>query len=368
MNRPTRPSSKHPLVPRRRAWQQATAALVAAATAAAPLAAAAQASEMPDLVYERESHAAQQLPARGYTLSHTQSARQGSYWQYWWNAQRSQCLRVAVNNLQVTQIISTSAGDCQQRGGSGGGGWPLNDGIPTDLAYRDAGYASNQLSYRGYVLSHSASAKDGAYWQYWWSHQRAQCLRIAVNRDQVTQVIRTDEHDCNQHVSGSSGPSKGAQVAIAAAAIAGVAALAHKSHESDKDRAAQSPQEVAEFERGYRDGMYHQGYHNYNNSRDYGAGYNKGTERRDAETSYRSSAGAHSGYAGYVNLIDLNGVRGSSAEDELRARGFASRGGYKEGNRSINTWWNGNTRQCVNVAVQDGRVANVSPIPDSNCR
>lgn len=355
-------SSQHPPRP---TCLQITAALLAVATAAAPLAAAAQAAEMPDLVYERESYAAQQLPARGYTLSHTQTARQGSYWQYWWSSQRNQCLRVAVNNTQVTQIITTSANDCQQRSGSG---WPSHSAEPTDLAYRDAGYASRAMSDRGYVLSHSATAKDGAYWQYWWSYPQSRCMRLAINRDQVTQVVPTDEHDCNQHGSGSSGPSKGAQVAIAAAAIAGVAALAHKSHESEKDRASQSPQNVADFERGYRDGLYHQGYHNYNNSRDYSDGYNKGTDRRASETSYRSYGGSHSGYSSYVNLQDLNGARASSADGEMRSRGFTGRGGYKDGEHSMTTWWNASTRQCVSMAVQDGRVAHLSAIPESNCR
>jgi hypothetical protein len=52
----------------------------------------------------------------------------------------------------------------------------------------------------------------------------------------------------------------------------------------------------------------------------------------------------------------------------MRSRGFVGRGGYKDGDRSITTWWNGNTRQCVNMAVADGRVANISAIPEGNCR
>jgi hypothetical protein len=235
-----------------------------------------------------------------------------------------------------------------------------------DLVNQGEDYVSRQLPLRGYVLTHSATAQNG-YWQYWWSSQRDQCIRVAVNGNRATQIIATDEHDCNQTAGGSSGPSKGAQIAIAAAALAGVAVLAHKSHESQKDRAAQSPQDVADFERGYRDALYNQGYHNYNNRPDYSDGYSKGSEKRAAETGYRSNQGQHSGYAGYVNVNDLVGARAAGADSDLRARGFVDKGGYKQGERAFSKWWNGGTRQCLNMVVRDGRVERLESIVEGNC-
>jgi hypothetical protein len=341
------------------------AALVCGALVGAPLTALSQVNDLSDLMYQTSDYASRSLPQRGYVLAGSTAAKGNAFWQYWWNGSRGQCVRLAINDYRVNQLIGADARDCQ-RGTSLPAG-PEARPDNSDLVYQSDDYASRELPRRGYVLTHSASAKGDSYWQYWWSSQRDQCVRVAVNGGKVSQLISTDEHDCNQTASGSSGPSKGAQVAIAAAAIAGVAVLAHKSHESEKDRAAQSPQDVADFERGYRDGLYNQGYHNYNNRPDYSNGYNKGSEKRTVETSYRSNQGQHSGYAGYVNLNDLIGAKGAGADGDLRARGFTQKGGYQQDGRAISMWWNGSTRQCLNMAVRDGRVERLEPIVENNC-
>jgi hypothetical protein len=67
------------------------------------------------------------------------------------------------------------------------------------------------------------------------------------------------------------------KAALAAAAIAGVAILAHRSHERDEEK-HKNEQQTAEFERGYRDGLYHQTYHDYNRSQAYVDGYQAGQE------------------------------------------------------------------------------------------
>jgi hypothetical protein len=236
-----------------------------------------------------------------------------------------------------------------------------------DLKNHSEEHAARELSRRGYFLTQTLS-RHGALHQFWWSQSRDYCVRIAVERNRVTEVKSSDDHDCNQRNRDGKGPSQGAQMAIAAAAILGVAALAHKSHENDKDRASQSPQEVAEFERGYRDGLYHQGYHNYNNRREYGNGYQKGQEARAAETPYRSNQGHHSGYSSYVNVNDLVGARASGAEDDLRSRGFRNTSGYKAKDRAHTYWWNGNTRQCLNAAVHDGRMESIESTAESYCQ
>lgn len=237
----------------------------------------------------------------------------------------------------------------------------------SDLKNHSEEHAARELSRRGFFLTHTAQRKNALH-QFWWSSSRDYCVRIAVERDRVSEVKSSDDHDCNQRHGGSKGPSQGAQVAIAAAAILGVAALAHKSHENDKDRASQSPEELADFERGYRDGLYHQGYHNYNNRRDYSDGYQKGQEARASETSYRSNQGYHSGYAAYVNVNDLVGARAAGAENDMQARGFRNTSGYKANDRSYTYWWNANTRQCVNAAVHDGRVEAITSAGAEYCQ
>ena len=258
-------------------WGRGIAALVCGALVGAPLPALSQVSGLDDIAYQDSDYASRAMSQRGYALTGSTSAKGNSFWQYWWSDARGQCVRLAVNDYRVTQLIGTGAGDCNR--GANLPVAPQARSDNSDLVNQSEDYVARQLPVRGYVLSHSASAKGGSYWQYWWSAQRDQCVRVAVNDGRASQLITTDEHDCNQTASGSSGPSKGAQVAIAAAALAGVAVLAHKSHENQKDRATQSPQDVAEFERGYRDGLYHQGYHNYNNRPDYSDGYHQGQRK-----------------------------------------------------------------------------------------
>ena len=347
-------------------WRRCMAAVVSGALVGAPLPALSQVNELSDLVYQNSDYASRSLSQRGYMLAGTTAAKGNSFWQYWWSGARDQCVRLAVNDYRVTQLIGTGSGDCQ-RGTTLPAG-PAARPDNSDLLYQSEDYSARELPRRGYVLTHSASAKGDSYWQYWWSYQRDQCVRVAVNGGRVSQLITTDEHDCNQTASGSSGPSKGAQVAIAAAALAGVAVLAHKSHESQKDRAAQSPQDVAEFERGYRDGLYNQGYHNYNNRPDYSDGYSNGNEKRTAETSYRSNQGHHSGYAGFVNVNDLVGARAAGAESDLQARGIRNTSGYKANDRAYTYWWNGSTRQCVNAAIRDGRVESIQTTGETYCQ
>ena len=237
----------------------------------------------------------------------------------------------------------------------------------SDLKNHSEEHAARELSRRGFFLTHSVS-RHNAIHQFWWNSSRDYCVRIAIERNRVAEVRSSDDHDCNQRDGGSKGPSRGTEVAIAAAALLGVAALAHKSQDNNKERANLSPEEVADFERGYRDGLYHQGYHNYNNRRDYSDGYQKGQEARSSETAYRSNQGYHSGYSAYVNVNDLVGARAAGAESDLQSRGFRNTSGYKANDRAYTYWWNGNTRQCINVAVHDGRMESIQSTAESYCQ
>jgi hypothetical protein len=151
------------------------------------------------------------------------------------------------------------------------------------------------------------------------------------------------------------------------AIIGGLAALAHKSHHRDGEH-GDSAESVAEFERGYRDGLYREDYHNYNDSKAYSDGYSKGVAERGEQTSYRSRDSSHSGYQAYAPVNDLVGARASSADSELRTRGFSDKGGYKERDRSHVTWWNAQTRQCVDVVTRDGRIDSIQDIAEGNCQ
>jgi hypothetical protein len=239
----------------------------------------------------------------------------------------------------------------------------------SDLVNQGYDYTQLQLGSRGYVYIH-ADQRGSKQWQYWWLSRDHLCARVAYVDGRATSIVEALPTDCNQkpttEVSKDRGMSNGAKVAVGAAALLGVAALVHRSHERDQQK-HNNEQQVAEYERGYRDGLYHQPYHDYNRSQSYVDGYNAGQEKRQADTSYRSPYGYHSGNAAYVNVNDLVGARAGSADDALNQRGFVAKGGYKSGNQSITTWWNGSTRQCLHVVTSDGRMQTISPLAEGNC-
>lgn len=64
------------------------------------------------------------------------------------------------------------------------------------------------------------------------------------------------------------------------------------------------------------------------------------------------------------SLSHLIGVRGSSAEAELKSRGY-----QLAGNRgSAALWWNASTKSCVSVAVINGRLVSILTSPKWDCR
>ena len=195
--------------------------------------------------------------------------------------------------------------------------WAQSGVQVSDLVGASVASGQSELRNRGFALVHSDTTGHTS-WQYWWNGARSQCVLATANEGRFIRLGQGDEHDCNQQpaapagqpaADASPGISDGAKVAIGAAGLLGVFALLHKSHERKKDRDKSSAHETAEFERGYRDGLYHQGYHNYNNHREYVDGYSAGSEKRSNETRYRTNEGHHSGYAAYVNVNDLVGAR-----------------------------------------------------------
>jgi hypothetical protein len=150
-----------------------------------------------DLVNRDAADAGREMSRRGYLMSRQVAAQGASYWQFWWHAARSSCMRMAVNGGRVTQLIAADAGSCNRRPGSGGapgGGY----GSSNDLMYRDVHGAGREMQRRGYVLMQTESAKGGAYWQYWWSQRRGECTRFAINGGKVTQITPSDARSCRR--------------------------------------------------------------------------------------------------------------------------------------------------------------------------
>ncbi len=236
-----------------------------------------------------------------------------------------------------------------------------------DLTYQESDWAKEQMRSRGYTRIHG-DWHNNRNWTYWWSNAGSTCIKMQDDGRTVQSLVTTVAMDCNQKESddNKSGMSTGAKVAIGAAALIGVALLASKSHQRG-EKHSQDEKSTAEFERGYRDGLHHERYHNYQNTSAYSDGYNAGQQKRDQETSYRSNSGYHSGYQSYVSLDDLVDARASSAEGELQSRGFRHTGGYQQGNKAFTTWWNERTRQCVQAVTKEGRIKRFESINEGNC-
>ncbi len=245
----------------------------------------------------------------------------------------------------------------------------------SDLVNQESNYAQRELGNRGYVFIHTAQ-RGSKTWQYWWQSRDKVCARVAHVDNRASSIVSVSQTDCNQYPQNtgqssqdsdkSKGLSTGAKVAIGAAALLGVIALASSSHDRDEAK-HNTPEKAAEYDRGYRDGLYHQPYHDYNRSQSYADGYNAGQQKRETETSYRSPSGRHSGQAPYVQVNDLIGMRASSLDGEMARRSFVRNGGYQTGNQAISIWWNADTRQCLNAVVSDGRLQSISPMVEGNC-
>lgn len=234
----------------------------------------------------------------------------------------------------------------------------------TDIVYQSTEWGSEQLRSRGFTLVNS-DWHDGKSYEYWWQGSSSTCVQARSSDGKYAALTTTSGTDCGQYQAAANKNNTAAAVAIAAAAAIGVAALAHRSHERDNKHNDQKS--VSEFDRGYRDGLYHQPYHNYSNATAYSDGYNAGQQERHEQTSYRPRHGGYSGYQSYVNVNDLVGARASSADSDLRSRGFQDTGGYQQGGKSFVTWHNRTTRQCVRVVTRDGRIARVEDIDEGNC-
>ena len=233
-----------------------------------------------------------------------------------------------------------------------------------DLVGARAGQAEGDLESRGYVVTHSE--RDGNdMFTYWWNQSAKKCVAVRTTEGRYGSIADTLPADCNQNE--SSGMSTGTKVGVAvgAAAIIGAIALAHKAHHHDNDQHYDDVNREAEYERGYRDGLYNSAYHNYSNSKDYSQGYGVGVAQRRQNTSYSSGRG---GYVAHVNVSDLVGARASSGDSDLQNRGFRNVDGFKSGTTSYTIWWNGNSRQCLQVATADGRFDSVMEIQHPKCR
>ena len=231
-----------------------------------------------------------------------------------------------------------------------------------DLVGTRGSSGETALESRGYVHHHTTEADTGKY-SYWWNPSRKQCVRVFTSDGRYQEIKGVGSSDCGQKGSGS---DNAAAIAIGAAALIGVAALASKSHHrNDREYDTQG---TAEFERGYRDGLYNQTYHNYSRTDAYSDGYAAGVKERGQQTSYRDGYSHHAGYESYAGYADIVGRSNDTADSMLRQRGFVFIGKDSSGSGHERTYWNSASRQCISVRTHSGSVKDAHAIRNRNCR
>jgi hypothetical protein len=242
----------------------------------------------------------------------------------------------------------------------------------TDLEGVRASAAENTIRQRGYHPHHSSGAPNGRY-TYWWNNLSKSCIRTLTSDGVIAGTKTVGGADCgwyggptNVPAGGSGNKDAVAAAAVAAAALIGVAALSHKSHHRD-DKEYQDPQSYGDFERGYRDGLYNHSFDTRSRAQTYSDGYRAGVEEREQQSSHRRG-GSNQGSGGYgggqqAQFSDLVGARAAGAETELQSRGFRNVDGFESGRNGKGTiWWNGRTRQCLQMITVDGRADSIEDI------
>ena len=259
--------------------------------------------------------------------------------------------RISALTVALSMIVSSS------------GTWAQTPNDLSDLINVRGRDAESQMEDRGYVQHHTSKSDTAAY-SYWWNSRDKRCVRVRTNDGRYEQIKTVGSSDCDQK---DNSGNKGAAIAVGAAALLGLAVLASKSHHrEDRDY---DERQTAQFERGYRDGLYNQPYHNYENSNEYSHGYTKGVDQRGHETSYRSDSGMRGGNRAQVNVSDLSNRETTYTWGQLERRGFTLANERKlAGGENQWLYWNGNTRQCVEVVSRDTWVSYVGEASGTACR
>ena len=146
--------------------------------------------------------------------------------------------------------------------------------------------AESALQSRGFSHVSTHKSRSGYVNSYWWDKRDDDCVVVEVYDGRVMTINDATDQDCGHH-KGSAGAAIGA---VAGAAILG-ALLSHKSHHREGKNYDET--KTAEFERGYKEGLYSGSYHNYNRDDAYAHGYEKGVDEREANLSHHQRRGGY---------------------------------------------------------------------------
>jgi hypothetical protein len=235
-------------------------------------------------------------------------------------------------------------------------------GSVRDLVGAKGSSGEQQLEYRGFHLISGHTEYDSKI-AYWWNGNTKECIKVVTNDGVYETIDKTSNADCNQK--GGSG-DKTAAIAVGAAALLGIAALASKSHH--REGRDYDERGMSDFERGHRDGLYGQAYHNYSRSDAYSSGYNSGVRERAGQTSYRGGYNQGGGYSAYAEFHDLQGQERNYATGQLASRGFMQLDNKKTDQGRYMTYWRAASRQCLVINSRNGYIYSIESVSARTCR
>lgn len=235
-------------------------------------------------------------------------------------------------------------------------------GSVRDLVGAKGSSGETQLEYRGFHLISGHTEYDSKI-NYWWNGNTKECIKVVTYDGNYQSIDQTTNADCNQK--GGNG-DKTAAIAVGAAALLGIAALASKSHHRGDNN--YDERSTADFERGHRDGLYGQAYHNYSRSDAYSNGYDSGVRERANQTSYRGGHNYSGGYSAYAEYNDLQGQERNYATGQLSSRGFMQLDNKKTDQGRYMTYWRSASKQCLVVNSRNGYIYSIESVSPRTCR
>jgi hypothetical protein len=289
------------------------AAFVAALGFSTPTQAAAPARGLGDLIGDNHGQSGKQLRQRGF-VRQSRDAAGSTLVEHWWNDDNDRCVELTLRRGRVSSVENASPFECgqQQTVTRRPGDW-RRDRDDDGRGDREDDWRDEQVAREAYRRGYD----DGL-------------RRAGYDRDEVS-----DDYDEGYR-----------------------AGRAARERQADSGR-----YEKDAYERGYEDGLRRTGYDRGDVSDDYEDGYRAGKAAR--ERRYQGDDDTRS----RRELEDLVGDRASSANDELRQRGFDHLYSGKVKGEPVSSWWNADTRQCIDVVLtEDGdRVEDIRHLGVDSC-
>jgi hypothetical protein len=231
-----------------------------------------------------------------------------------------------------------------------------------DLVNQNAQAGQAALQSRGWSLAHSDVLR-GKTWQYWWHGKDDACAMVTVAHARFERIAATAESDCVPKGGNAWRMSSKGKVTAGAAKALGVDALMHRSHERDEQR-YNDVRAVAEFERGYRDGLQAVVLTRAPAKDAYGDGHQAGSVRRAMQAAATAPAAPATAAGPGGGLI---GLRTAALAAAMKARGYERWSSFSKGRDSFAVWRQG-PGQCLRTVARDDVVVEIGEVGETECR